>query len=199
MKVRRGQIILAEGDETVDVYLVRQGKVQVSLVSPHGREIIFRELGEDQVFGETGVIDGRHRSANIVAIEDSLLARMRGEEFLEFLESAPGATLWMARMLVAWIRDLTERAFELATLPVAARVHGELLRLASDSGASGDRVRIDQMPRHVDLAARIGTHREAVTRELNLLAVDGILRQSGRQAEILSVTRLRTLYERMRQ
>lgn len=198
MKIRRGQIIFAEGDEATDVYLVREGKVQVSLVSPQGREIILRELGAHQVFGETAAIDSLPRSANIISVEESLLARMRGEDFIGFLESVPGAALWMAQMFAARIRDLTERAFELATLPVAARVHGELLRLASESGSSDECVPIHQMPRHADLASRIGTHREAVTRELNLLAADGILRQSGRKAEILSVTRLRTLYERMR-
>jgi hypothetical protein len=59
-------------------------------------------------------------------------------------------------------------------------------------------VLIADMPRHADLAARIGTHREAVTRELNLLAGDGILRQAGRKVELLSVSRLQALYDRMR-
>lgn len=198
MKVKRGQIVIAEGDEGTEVYLVRSGKVQVSLVSPNGREIILRDLGPGRVFGETAVIDGLPRSANIVALEDSLLARMRGDEFLDFLAALPGAGLWMARMLAARVRDLTERAFELATLPVAARVHSELLRLAMESDGAGDHVLVRGMPTHADLAARIGTHREAVTRELNLLAGDGILRQSGRTIEILSVGKLQSLYDRMR-
>lgn len=198
MKVRRGHIIIAEGSEATEVYLVRSGKVQVLLFSPHGREVILRDLGVDRIFGETAVIDRLPRSANIVALEDSLLANMRGDEFLDFLTAVPGAALWMAQMLAARVRDLTERAFELATLPVAARVHSELLRLADENVATGDYVLIRQMPRHADIAARIGTHREAVTREFNLLAGDGILRQSGRKVEILSVAKLRSLYDRMR-
>lgn len=198
MKVRRGQIVTAEDDDSNEVYLIRSGKVQVSLVSSQGREIILRDLRTGQIVGEMAVIDGGPRSANIIAIEDSLLARVRGEEFLDLL-SAPGAGLWMSRLLAARVRDLTERAFELATLPVAARVHKELFRLAVENEASDDHVLIRAMPRHADVAARIGTHREAVTRELNLLAADGILRQRGRQIEILSVKRLRALHERMRQ
>jgi CRP/FNR family transcriptional regulator, cyclic AMP receptor protein len=198
MKVRRGHIIMSEGDEAADVYLICNGKVQVSLLSPQGREIILRDLSSGHVFGETGVIDGLPRSANIVALEDSLLARMAGAQFLDFIDSVPGMGLWMARLLTARLRDLTERAFELATLPVAARVHSELLRLALESEGSGDHAFVHQMPKHADLAARIGTHREAVTRELNSLANDGILRQSGRQVEILSIAKLRSLYDRMR-
>lgn len=198
MKVRRGQIIIAEGDEATDVYLIQSGKVQVSLVSPHGREIILRDLGLDRMFGETAVVDGLPRSANIVALEDSVLARMRGDKFLELIDGFPGGGLWMAKMLAARVRDLTERAFELATLPVAARVHSELLRLVMEEGEPGDHVLIRRMPTHEDLAARIGTRREAVTRELNLLASDGIVLQSGRRFEIFSVGRLRSLYDRMR-
>lgn len=198
MKVRRGQIIMAEGGEASEVYLVRAGRVQVSLFSPHGREVILRDLGENWIFGETAAIDGFPRSANIVALEESLLAVLRGDDFLEFLKTVPGAGLWMSQMLVGRIRDLTARAFELATLPVAARLHGEILRLALETGVDGDYVMIRQMPKHADLAARIGTHREAVTRELNLLAGEGILRQVGRNVEVLSVARLRALYDRYR-
>jgi CRP/FNR family transcriptional regulator, cyclic AMP receptor protein len=196
MKVRRGQIIISEGSETTEVYLIRSGRVQISLFSPHGREVILREMGPNLVFGELAAIDRLARSANVVALEDSLLAHLRGEDFLDFLGAVPQAGLWMSKLLVARIRNLTARAFELATLPVAGRVHSELLRLARETGVEADRLVIHPIPTHADLASRIGTHREAVTRELNLLAGEGILRQSGRKVEILSVARLQSLYDR---
>jgi CRP/FNR family cyclic AMP-dependent transcriptional regulator len=198
MKVRRGHIVIAEGTETTDVYLIRSGRVQVSLVSPHGREVILGDMGPDLIFGELSAIDRLARSANVEAIEDTQLAWMRGEEFVDFLGAVPQAGLWMSRLLAARIRSLTARAFELVTLPVAGRVHSELLRLARESGAGADRRVITSMPTHADLAARIGSHREAVTRELNQLASEGILRQTGRKVEILSVARLQSLYDRIR-
>jgi CRP-like cAMP-binding protein len=199
VKIRRGQTIISEGSETTEVYLICSGRVQISLFSPHGREVIFREMGPNLIFGELAAIDRQARSANVVALEDSQLAHMRGEDFLAFLGEVPQAGLWMSQLLVARIRNLTARAFELATLPVAGRVHSELLRLARETGDEGDRPVIQPMPTHADLAARIGTHREAVTRELNMLAGEGILRQSGRKIEILSIARLQSLYDRIRQ
>lgn len=196
-KVRRGQIVISEGSETEEVYLVRSGKVQISLFSPHGREVILRELGADRLFGEMAAIDRLPRSANVVALEDSLLAQMRGEEFVDFLGAVPQAGLWMSKLLVARVRNLTSRAFELATVPVAGRIQGELLRLALDAGPEDDRI-VLPMPTHADLAARIGTHREAVTRELNQLAGEGILRQSGRKVEVLAVSKLKALHDRFR-
>jgi CRP/FNR family cyclic AMP-dependent transcriptional regulator len=198
VKIRRGQIVISEGSDSTEVYLICSGRVQISLFSPHGREVILRELGPNLIFGELAAIDRQARSANVVALEDSQLAHMRGDDFLGFLGEVPQAGLWMSQLLVARIRNLTARAFELATLPVAGRVHSELLRLARETGVEADRLVIQPMPTHADLAARIGTHREAVTRELNLLAGEGIVRQSGRKVEILSVARLRALYDRIR-
>lgn len=197
IKVKRGQIVISEGSETEEVYLVRSGKVQISLFSPHGREVILRDMGPDRLFGELAAIDRLPRSANVVALDDSLLAQMRGDEFVAFLGAVPQAGLWMSKLLVAHVRNLTSRAFELATVPVAGRIQGELLRLALEAGPQDDQV-VLPMPTHSDLAARIGTHREAVTRELNQLAGEGILRQSGRKVEVLAVSKLQALHERFR-
>ena len=198
VKVRRGQIIISEGSETTEVYLIRSGRVQISLFSLHGREVILREMGPNQIFGELAAIDRQPRSANVSAVEDSVLDYMRGDDFVEFLGAVPQAGLWMSRTLVARIRNLTSWAFELATLPVAGRIHCELLRLARETGVDSDQLVIPSMPTHADLAARIATHREAVTRELNTLAGLGILRQSGRKVEIFSVAKLHKLYDRVR-
>jgi CRP-like cAMP-binding protein len=198
IKVRRDQTIISEGSDSTEVYLICKGRVQISLFSLHGKEVILREMGPHHIFGELAAIDRQPRSANVVAVEDSVLAHMRGEQFVEFLGVVPQAGLWMSQLLVARIRNLTSRAFELATLPVAGRVQSELLRLAREADVSSDRLVIHPMPTHSDLAARIGTHREAVTRELNLLAKEGILRQLGRRVEIMSVARLHALYDRIR-
>lgn len=197
IRVKRKDSVIRQDEESTGVYLIRSGRVQVSLVSRHGREVILREMGPDMIFGEISAVDGQPRSATVVAREDSVLAHMRREDFLAFLGAVPEAGLWMSQLLVTRIRDLTTRAFELITLPAAARIHKELLRLAENSGLESDRLEIRDMPTHAELAARIGTHREGVTRELNLLASEGIFRQSREKAEILSVAKLRSVFERM--
>ena len=196
---RKDQIVIAEGSDALDVYLIRTGRLQFSLVSAHGREVILRDMGADRLFGELAALDGRPRSVSVVALTDCTLAWMSGPAFLAFLEEVPQAALWIARQLVARVRDLTERTFELATFPVSSRVQAELLRLAAAFGAdpAADRVVIQPMPTHVELAARTGTRREAVSRELNQLAKEGLVAQRGRKLEILSLSGLRALHERL--
>lgn len=198
IKVRRDHIIITEGTDTSEVYLLRTGKVQISLFSSHGKEVILREITPDRIFGELAAIDRQPRSANVKALEDCVLASMRGDAFLEFLGTVPQAGLWMCHVLTARFRDLTARAFELATLPVAGRVQSELLRLAREANVPGDRVVVRPMPTHADLAAWAGTQREPVTRELIQLEKEGIIRRSRGEVEILSLARLRSLYDRLR-
>jgi CRP/FNR family transcriptional regulator, cyclic AMP receptor protein len=197
-RIRKDQMVVGEGTDANEVYLIQSGRVQFSLVSIHGRELILRDFGPGHIFGELAAIDGLPRSASAVALEDCQLARMSGPAFVSFLGEVPRAGLWMAQQLARRVRDLTNRTFELATLPVAARLQTELLRLAlAGENPAPDRAIIRPLPTHADLAARIGTRREAVSRELSILAHEGLVMQSGRSLEILSVARLRTLLDRL--
>jgi CRP/FNR family cyclic AMP-dependent transcriptional regulator len=197
-RIRKGQMVVGEGTDATEVYLILSGQVRFSLVSIHGREMILRDFGPGHIFGELAAIDGLPRSASAVALDDCQLARMSGAAFVNFLGEVPRAGLWMAQQLVRRVRDLTNRAFELATLPVAARLQTELLRLAlAGECPAPDRAIIRPMPTHADLAARIGTRREAVSRELSILAHEGLVVQSGRSLEVLSINRLRTLLDRL--
>lgn len=194
----KGHVVIAEGSDADDVYLIRKGRVQVSLVSAHGREVILRDMGEGRIFGEIAAIDHRPRSASVIALEDCQLAHLRGAEFIDFLGSVPQAGLWMALQLAARVRDLTEKTFELATLSVSSRIQSELLRLAAAGTPSGETIVVTPLPTHSELAARVGTHREAVSRELSQLTQEGLIRRTGRTLEILSLTELQSLHARLR-
>ncbi|MEY2927486.1 MAG: hypothetical protein RL367_1963 [Pseudomonadota bacterium] len=190
MSVKRRQIVISEGSPTSDVFYILGGKVQISLYSLHGRETILRDMGPGRIFGELAAIDNLPRSANVIALEDSQLAIMSAVDFRAFLATVPQAGFWMAQQLAARVRDLTEKAFELATFPVSSRLQSELLRQCVEIGVKDDRCVIARAPTHAEFAARIGTHREAVTRELGLLANEGLVAQSGRTLTVLSFSRL---------
>lgn len=196
MHARRGQIVIADETQSTDVYLIVSGRVQISLLSSHGRETILRDMGPGRLFGELAAIDDHPRSANVIALQDTVLAVLSGPDFRDFLANVPQAGLWMAQQLASRVRNLTEKVFEMATMPVSHRLQSELARLAVEAGISDDRSVVAQVPTHADLAARIGTHREAVTRELGLLASEGIVTQTGRTLTINSIKRLHALRER---
>ena len=195
-RAKRGETIVSRGGDAWDVFLIRAGRVQITMPSGTGRDVILRDMGPGRIFGEMAALDGQARSASVLAQEDSELAQMHSEEFVRVLGEVPEAGLWMSRQLAARIRNLSEKVLELATMPVAGRVQAELLRLASMAPVRDDSVRIAPMPTHADIAARIGSHREAVSRELAQLAREKLLRQSGRSMEILSLSGLKASHAR---
>jgi CRP-like cAMP-binding protein len=187
IRARQGQAVVAKGDNSTEVFLVQEGRLQVVLYSAAGREVLLRDLMTGDMFGELGAIDGRSRSVSIVAASDVRLLALGRQAFNAALKASPEAMDWMLHRLVTQVKGLTDRVFELSALDVQARLHCELLRLAK---ASPSGLSIDPAPTHAELANRIGSHREAVTRELGSLAERNIVRSGRRWLEILDIDRL---------
>lgn len=189
VRVRKGQVLLAVGLPASDVYLVVEGGLSVSLVSAQGRETVLRSIGPGEIFGELAAIDGEPRSADVVASQNSSLLVIPGTTFITLIEQRPVLSLWLARYLAYQVRYLTNRIYELSTMAVGTRLQAELLRLASLPDASGA-ASIARVPTQAELAARIGTNRETVTREFSLLVRERLVVKEGRRIAIPSVTRL---------
>jgi CRP/FNR family cyclic AMP-dependent transcriptional regulator len=185
---RKGQMILSAGDSSREVFIVQRGRLQALLYAANGREVMLRDLAPGQLFGELAAIDGEARSASIMAAAESRLLAIPGDLFRTVVAGSPTAAEWMLQRLTAQVRSLTNRVFETSALHVQARLHCELLRLARTCG--GEEALVDPAPTHAELASRIGTHREAVTRELSALARKRIVRISRRCLEFLDLARL---------
>jgi len=193
MSATDGRTVVALGARSTSVYVVLEGRVQVTLFSLGGREVILRDLGEGEMFGELAAIDGHPRSASIVALSDCQLASIPAEAFRAAVAETPEGAMWLAKRLTAQVRDLTERVFELNALRVRSRLHCELLRLCGTADQRADGVTLEPTPTHAELASRVGTHREAVTREIGYLVDQGIIRQERRRMTVLDMQALTQL------
>ena len=183
----RSAQIYGEDDQATDVAFILEGSVRINSTSSEGREIIFNDLGVGHMFGEFGAIDGLPRSTAVVALTDCVLASMPAPRFFELLKENSTVSIRLIQLLVAKIRAASERVFEVSALAVRERVRRELLRLGAEGTKTGHSVVISPAPTHYDLAARIGSHREAVTRELNRLAEEKIVEIGRRQIRIVDV------------
>lgn len=187
------QRILSHKDEDRDVYFIISGKVRVTIYSLSGREITFRDQSAGEMFGELGAIDGEPRSAHVMAIEDSLVASMPRETFWEVLHDYPEVAEFTLKRLASLVRLLSERVFEFSTLAVRNRIHAELLRLARENLHDDNTATVVPSPTHADIASRISTHREAVTREYHELTSAGLIEQRRGELVINDVARLESM------
>lgn len=189
-RAARGRMMVSAGETARDVFFLVAGEAQVLLFSPDGREVTVQAIAAPDMFGELAALDGRPRSASVVASADVCLARLDHAEFLRCLRESPDAAEWLIRRLADGMRRLTERVFELSALSVSGRIRCELVRLAGRAPADGDAIRISPAPTHAAIASLVGTQREAVTREFALLAEAGMLRTGRRMIEIIDLPRL---------
>ncbi len=190
-----GAQVVGQQDATTDVFFIVGGQVRVIVYSLAGKEITFRDLGAGKSFGELAAIDGKLRSANVIARSDTLLASMPADRFDAVLRDHPGVAANIMKYLVGLVRHLSDRVYEFSVLAVRNRIHAELLRLARDHGAGDNEAVVAPAPTHAEIASRVSTHREAVTRELNVLARDGLVERREGALVISDVSRLARLVE----
>lgn len=189
------QQVIGHQDETTDVYFIASGQVRVTVYSPSGKEVSFRDLGAGKSFGELSAVDGEPRSANVIALTEALLASLPGDAFRQMLSEHPELATRMMKYLAGLVRKLSDRVVEFSVLAVRNRIHAELLRLARDHGVADNGAVISPAPTHANFATRVSTHRERVTRELNALSRDGLLKQRRGELVVLDVDRLAQLVE----
>ncbi len=184
------QGIIHHQDSSRDVHFVISGRVRATIYSRSGKEVSFRDMGSGRVFGDLSAIDGEPRSANVVALDETVVLSMGAEAFWEVLHEHPGVVAAVMRELTSLIRGLSERVVEFSTLGVKNRIHAELLRLARDSAAQGNSAVISPAPTHAEIASRVSSHREAVTRELSQLHGAGLVSKEGRALRVHDIERL---------
>jgi CRP-like cAMP-binding protein len=187
--------ILGEQEKTTDVFFVLSGTVRFASFTEAGREVIYDEMPAGGIFGEFSAVDGLPRSSMVVALTDCRVARMTSERFRQMLEGNGKIAMRLIELLVGKIRLMSERVFEVSALAVRERVRRELLRLAKEGTEFRNGIVIRPAPTHYEIAARIGSHREAVTREFNRLEAAGIVEVRRRQLRIIDVRKLQQAEE----
>lgn len=191
-----GELIIGHRDQSRDVLFLLDGLARVSVYSLAGRQVSFRDIRPGDVVGELSAIDGKARSASVESLLASTFIVMPQGVFHDVLRSHPAVLLATLRHLTTQVRALTDRVFEFSTLAVRNRVHAEIVRLARELGSEGgaDAV-IRPAPTHTEIASRISTHREAVTRELNRLEGLGVIAREGRTLRVTNLARLEAMVE----
>lgn len=188
-----GESILNHLDANDDVFFLIAGEARVSVFSLAGKAVTFCDISAGDMFGEYAAIDGAPRSAGIEARTACVVGCMSGAAFRALIETENVVALTLLRQAVAKIRTLSTRVYEFSTLAVSNRIQAELLRLARLADDGAGRAKITLSSTHADIASRTSTHREAVTRELNRLARDGILERQGKTLIVTNISRLNQL------
>ena len=173
-RAKANEWVLDYEEQSVDLFFVVFGRLRVTIRPISGSEIILRDIRDGEFFGELAALDGRPRSAGVMAMTDSVIARMTPAMFRDTVHRHPDVCDQLLALLASQVRMLASRVREFSTFDVRHRIYSELLRLAH-AQPQGEEMKIAPPPTHAEIAARVSTHREAVSRELKRLERAGLI------------------------
>ncbi len=180
-RYNRGELILRQYSKGDALFLIIKGRVKVVLYGENGKEIVLSILNANDFFGEMSLLDGKPRSANVMAAEESTILVLERKVFKSHLLQHPLITLSLLEKLCKRLRQADEKIGNLVLLDVYGRVGHILLQMARDHGKPiMGGVLIENRPTHQEISAMVGSSRETVSRALKDLAQKGHITISGK-------------------
>src|SRR5881409_1491489 len=127
---RSGEVIFHRDDPGQVLYVIKEGKVKICLISPDGQEISLVVLGKGEYFGEFSLFDGLPRSADAISLERTECYTLQRNDFDKVIMKNPKIALKMLEALTKRLRSTDQMVEDLIFLDVYGRVAKKLLELA---------------------------------------------------------------------
>jgi CRP-like cAMP-binding protein/phosphoribosyl 1,2-cyclic phosphodiesterase len=173
-----GEVLVHEDQPASGVYLIRTGRVSISITGPDGRQIHLGTAGPGEAIGELTALGGGHHSATVVALSPVVADHVPQDAFLAILVASPEAMLRLLRLLTARLRASDVRLIELASSGLYNRV---IQLLLEGSGNAAGPTGLDA----ASLARRVQASSEQLRRAVMLLETKGLVRTGPKGFEVL--------------
>ena len=175
-------VLVNEDDDSDSIFILVKGKVKVYGAGANGREVVYTTLGAGEYFGEM-TLDGGPRSASVMTLEPTTCVVVTGANVRDFLGTHPDFALHLIRKLIALVRRSTDTVKRLALDDVYTRISKLLLELA-ETDENGRQVVTERLTQQ-DIADRVGSSREMVSRIFKQLTIGGYVVAEGKRVVIL--------------
>ena len=199
-RLARNEILFLADDNAAGLYLVADGSIRAFRTGMDGREQIIHVERAVTTIAEPPVFDDGKYPSTAAAEEPSRVFFIPKQKLLAACIDHPELALAAARLLARRLRRCAELVESLSLREVGQRLAQLLLTQAKANGRNtADCVSFTQSLTHNQLAARIGTVREVVTRVLFRLQQQGLISVSGKKVLIPDVGALSDYAESERQ
>lgn len=182
-----GAILFLEGEAAAGLYQVYSGWVKVVKMSPEGREQVLRFLGPGEVFNEIGVFGNRPNPATAIALEPTGLWLIERAALRRLLETHPAVALQVVERMADRVIELVGLVADLSLRTVEARLARLLLEQSE-----GDRVARQRWATQAELASRLGTVPDVLSRAMRSLTEARLIQVERQQIRIVDRPGLET-------
>ncbi len=192
-RAEAGTLLFAEGDDCQGLYVIFSGALKIFKQSAQGREQVLAVERSGGVVAELPVFDGGPYPASCQPIESSVVIFISKQDFRRSCQQDPELALKVLASVGARLRRLVGIIEELSFQTVRRRLAALLLetaRAANPSAKASSPLRVPLPLTQQEIAARIGTVRELVSRNLGRLQAEGIVRLDGHTLIVHDLKRL---------
>jgi CRP/FNR family transcriptional regulator len=188
---KRGELIFSDGDVGEGFYAIVNGRVKLFKLGPDGREQILHFASNGEPFGEITLFSDVSYPAFARAVTDLSVLFFRRDDFKALVYTDPQLSLNMIAIMSHHLRRFATLVEELSLKDVPARVARHLLNLALKSGCEdGNCIEIELDVSKTELAQKLGTISETISRTLGKMRLTGVIDTSGRKVKILDIDML---------
>jgi CRP/FNR family cyclic AMP-dependent transcriptional regulator len=172
----RGDVLFLEGDPPDSLFLVTAGRIAIAMSSQvDHRESVVALMEPGDLFGEMALFDGRGRSAEARALEQSVVVSIPFAPIRALYESKPEQLWRVVRLLAGRIRNMDEALADAVFLDVTGRTAKRLLELA------GEKDEFVLPITQEELAGMVGASRERVNKAIAAFIRLGWIQQIDRR------------------
>jgi CRP/FNR family transcriptional regulator len=176
-----GEILFREGDPCYGFVVLGQGSVRIFKTSPAGREIMLAVESAPSSVAEVPLFDGGPYPATVSAVDAVAAILISKQDFRQVCHQHPEVALKVLSVVGQRLRQLVSVVEAVSFGSVRQRLARTLLEFGR-TAVEGSFV----LPgTHQELASRLGTVREVVSRNLSRFQSEGLIRIEKRQVKLI--------------
>jgi CRP/FNR family transcriptional regulator len=190
----KGESLFTEGEPAVGFYLLASGNIKLCKFSQDGKEKVLHFVHPAETFAEAAFFGDGKYPAEARALEKGDALFFPREAFMGLLERNPRFSLNLIVSLSLLLRRFARQIEELTFAEVPARLAGYLMDLAEKKSTTFQgKTYLDLDMKKGELASRLGTVSETLSRALKKLKEDGVIDVAGSRVIVYDMERLKRL------
>lgn len=183
-----GETLFHEGTPCAGIHLIAEGAVKILKTTPAGRQIVLAGERAPATVAEVPVFDGGDYPATVVAVQPTEALLILRKDFQALCRRNPDLTLRFLEIFSKRLRTLVNLVERITFGNVRQRLAQSLLDFSELAGSNSF-----AMPETQEqLAVRLGTVREVVSRNLGRFQTEGFIRIARKDVEIIDSQALRS-------
>lgn len=185
----KGGTIYVPDEPATELYVIKEGRVGLNLLSPEGRTLTARVVKAGELFGHAALLSDGTFDTFAQALRPTTVAAVRRDELEELMASRPALALGLMDDLGRHSQMLSRRLENVAFKSVPGRLAALLLELSQPTGRE-EQASTDRWT-HQELADMINAYRETTTKVINQFRAAKLIDVDRGGVTLLDVSGLR--------